>query len=556
LVPAWLPDYGIGILLEGHIVRKRIAIITIILAVLSAATLSCAKSTWTVMVPMRDGVKLATDVYLPDGEGPWPAILFRTPYGKGTAEKRARAANHHGYAFVSQDIRGRFDSEGLDYPVFAHDGWGQHQDGYDTVEWVAAQKWCNGKVATIGASANGITQNMMAPSRPPHLVCQYVSVAFSSMYHQAAYQGGAFRKSLVEGWLTKHEFSPENLELVRAHPDYDDFWKDKDPELVANRVNVPVMFVGGWYDIFNAGTINSFTSIHKQGDKGARGKCRLVMGPYGHGRSDDLLFPNAALPRTASMLNWLDIWMKKDGEGLDKIPVVQYFVMGDPNDQNTPANVWKTASDWPVPTKMTPFYFIFDGSLHIRPPEQARAFLSYKYDPENPVLTIGGANLNITKGPKDQRPVENRPDVLLFTSKKLNNPMEITGPVKVKLWACSTATDTDFTVKLCDVYPDGRSMLVLDGIIRARHRNSVEKSELMKPGEIYQFEIDLWFTSLVFSPGHRIRVAISSSNSPRFEPNPNTGKPSGMDDEAKVAINTIYLDAEHPSHILLPIISW
>ena len=167
--------------------------------------------------------------------------------------------------------------------------------------------------------------------------------------------------------------------------------------------------------------------------------------------------------------------------------------------------------------------------------------------------TIGGANLTITKGPKDQRPVEKRPDVLLFTSRKLKKPLEITGPVKVRLWASSTATDTDFTAKLCDVYPDGRSMIVLDGIIRARHRNSMEKSELMRPGKIYEFEIDLWSTSLVFSPGHRIRVAISSSNSPRFEPNPNTGKPSGTDDETKVATNTIYLNSKYPSHILLPV---
>lgn len=255
------------------------------------------------------------------------------------------------------------------------------------------------------------------------------------------------------------------------------------------------------------------------------------------------------------MLNWLDLWMKKDGEGLDKIPVVQYFVMGDPDDSDTPANVWRTSEDWPVAATMRRLYFMPDGTLRQKPPGQKDAVLSYKYDPKNPVPTIGGANLNITKGPKDQRPVEDRSDVLLFTSEKLDNPVEITGPVKVKLWASSTATDTDFTAKLCDVYPDGRSMLVLDGIIRARHRNSMERSELMKPGKVYEFEVDLWSASLVFSPGHRIRVAISSSNSPRFEPNPNSGKPSGVDDKTQVATNTIYLDAAHPSHILLPVIS-
>jgi predicted acyl esterase len=525
---------------------------------------------------MRDGVKLATDIYLPDGTGPWPAILFRTPYGKSTAQGQAMMANQHGYAFVSQDIRGRFGSEGVDYPVFGHDGWGEHQDGYDIVEWVAAQKWSDGKVGTVGASANGITQNMMAPSRkvgtvgasangitqnmmapsrPPHLVCQYVAVAFSSMYHQAAYQGGAFRKSLVEGWMNGNKLSPENLKEMRAHSDYDDFCKQFDTELVAHRVNIPVLFLGGWYDIFNAGSINSFLTINKKGDKGARGKCRLVMGPYGHGRSEDLIFPNTEYPKPVSMLNWFDIWMKKNGKGIDDIPVVQYFVMGDPADSKNNVNVWKTAEDWPIPAKIKPFYFNANGKLRPRPQKKAGTSLSYKYDPKNPVPTIGGANLVITKGPKDQRPVEDRPDVLLFTSRELKKRVEITGPVKVRLWASSTATDTDFTAKLCDVYPDGRSIIVADGIIRARHRNSMEKSELIEPGKIYEFEIDLWSTSLVFCPGHRIRVAISSSNSPRFEPNPNTGKPSGMDDETKVATNTIYLNEKHPSHILFPFVA-
>jgi predicted acyl esterase len=534
---------------------KRFMIISVLLGIIFVIAVPCgAKPTQTGMVPMRDGIRLATDVYLPEGSGPWPAILFRTPYGKANAQGQAQVANQHGYAFVSQDIRGRFGSEGIDYPVFGHDGWGEHQDGYDTVEWVAAQKWCNGKVGTVGASANGITQNMLAPSRPPHLVCQYVAVAFSSMYRQAAYQGGAFRKSLVEGWMRGNKFSPGNLKEMRAHPDYDDFCKQFDPELVAHRVNVPVLFLGGWYDIFNAGTINSFLTIQKGGDKGARGKCRLVMGPYGHGRSNDLVFPNTEYPSPVSMLNWFDIWMKKDGKGIDDIPVVQYFVMGDPADTGINANVWKTAEDWPVPAKIKPFYFYTDGKLRPQPPKKDDAQLSYNYDPNDPVPTVGGANLIITKGPKDQRPVENRPDVLLFTSKVIKQPVEITGPVKVRLWASSTATDTDFTAKLSDVYPDGRSMIMLDGIIRARHRNSMEKSELMEPGKIYEFGIDLWSTSLVFCPGHQIRVAISSSNSPRFEPNPNTGKPSGVDDGIKVATNTIYLDARHPSHILLPVV--
>jgi len=540
--------------------HKQLAVIIVFqLFALIVATLCSAASTRTVMVPMRDSVKLATDVYIPEGGGEWPVALIRTPYGKGGMEALALQANMRGYAFVSQDFRGRFDSEGDDYPAFLHGGWGEHQDGYDTVEWIAAQGWSNGKVGGFGVSGPGIAMNMLAPSNPPHLTCLYVVVAFSNSYPQATYQGGVFRKSLWETWLETTQYGPETLELIREHPNYDDYWEQFNCESVADRVNVPIMFLGGWYDIFSKGTIDNFMAIQKNGGEGARGKCRLVMEPYGHGASDELSFPQTARPKQAdwlSYLDWFDIWMKDDGKGLDEIPVVQYFVMGDPDDPDKPGNVWKTADDWPVSALLAPVYFISDGSLELGPPTESGVSLSYEYDPENPVPTVGGANLTIPAGPRDQRPIGERQDVLLFTSEPLENPVEITGPVKVKLWASSTATDTDFTAKLCDVYPDGRSIVVLDGIIRASHRNSMKKRELMEPGEIYEFEIDLWSTSLVFSKGHRVRVAISSSNSPRFEPNPNTGKPSGADDETKVATNTIYLDAEHPSHILLPAISW
>jgi len=507
----------------------------------------------SVMVPTRDGVKLATDVYLPEGEGPWPVLLTRTPYNKDGAPGMSLGIRRRGYVLVAQDMRGRFASEGDDFLIFSHGGWGEHQDGYDTVEWIARQKWCNGKVGTFGSSAGGIVQNMMAPSRPPHLVCQWVHVACSSMYHQAMYQGGAFRKSMTGGWLRMNQLSPENLNLIRAHPGYDEFWQQMDPERMVSRVNVPAMFVGGWYDIFCQGTINGFVTIQNHGDRGARGKCKLVMGPWAHGRFSDLKYPNEKTPTKADIWKWFDIWLKNDGKGAEKIAAVHYYVMGDPTDPDAPGNEWRTAQTWPIPATLTPFYFHADGTLSKSGPKEEKASLSYKYDPKNPVPTVGGANLLIPLGPKDQRKVENRPDVLLFTTGVLKEPLEVTGRIKAILWASSSAADTDFTAKLTDVYPDGRSMLVLDGIIRAGYRNGFEKSELMKPGTIHKFEIDLWSTSLIFNRGHRIRVAISSSNSPRFEPKPNMGEHSGHGEKTVVAANTIYFDAAHPSHILLPI---
>ncbi len=526
---------------------------TILAALLAIFVSGQALPGETVMVPMRDGVKLATDVHLPTGDGPWPAILVMTPYNKNGVAAFAAETGKRGYALVAQDFRGRFASEGDDYPVFLHCGWGDHQDGYDTVEWIAAQKWSNGKVGGWGISAPGIALNMTAPSRPPHLTCCYVGVAFSNMYSQSAYQGGAFRKGLLEDWLTQSKFTAKNLELFRAHPNYDGFWKALNPESVAGQVNVPTMFLGGWYDIFAAGTIDSFVTINQQGGEGARGNCRLVMEPYGHGRCNDLVFPNASHPKAADMWNWFDIWLKNDGRGIEEIPAVQYFVMGDPTDPNTHGNKWKTADDWPVPAKMAPVYLHTDNRLRLRASQELFGSLSYKYDPKDPVPTIGGANLTGTKGPMDQRAIEGRPDVLVFNSPEFDRYIEFTGPVKVKLWASSTAPDTDFTAKLCDVYPDGRSIIVVDGILRAGHRNSMEVSEPMEPGKIYELEIDLWSTSLVVSPGHRIRVAISSSNSPRFEPNSNTGSIPGADDKTEIATNTIYMNANHPSHVLLPV---
>ncbi|MBP7050065.1 MAG: CocE/NonD family hydrolase [Phycisphaerae bacterium] len=526
-------------------------ILTTLIAILVST--NPAPSGQTVMVPMRDGVKLATDVHLPGGKGPWPTILVMTPYNKNGLAAFAGETAKRGYALVAQDFRGRFASEGEDYPVFLHCGWGEHQDGYDTTEWIAAQKWSNGKIGGWGVSAPGIALNMTAPSRPPHLTCCYVAVAFSDMYSQAAYQGGAFRKGLLEDWLTQSKFTAKNLELVRAHPNYDDFWKALDPQRVAAQVNAPTLFYGGWYDIFCAGTINSFVTINTQGGDLARGKCRLIMEPYGHGRSDDLAFPNTSAPQTGDMWNWFDLWLKNDGRGIEQIPAVQYYVMGDPADPNSPGNKWKTDDDWPVPAMMVPVYLHVDNKLRLTPSEELFGSLSYKYDPKDPVSTVGGANLTGTKGPKDQRSVEERPDVLVFNSPVFDRYIEFTGAIKVKLWVSSTAVDTDFTAKLCDVYPDGRSMVVLDGILRASHRSSMETSELLEPGKIYEIEIDLWSTSLVVGPGHRVRIAVSSSNSPRFEPNPNTGRVPGTDDKTEIATNTVYMNANHPSHILLPV---
>ncbi|MCA9039579.1 MAG: CocE/NonD family hydrolase [Planctomycetaceae bacterium] len=513
------------------------------------------------MVEMEDGTHLATDVYLPEGENPettdrkFPVILARSPYGKNFGAGLSNLFQKSGYALAVQDIRGRFDSEGNDALVFFHDGRGETHDGHDTLNWLAGQKWCDGNVVTWGGSALGVTQTMMAPGAPEILKAQHVLVAFSDMYSQAAYQGGVWRKEMLDGWLPGNKFDPRSRKEFRAHPKYGEFWHVVNAELGAADVNAPAIFWGGWYDIFAQGTINSFVTIHNQGGEGARGKCRLIIGPWAHGGFDELTYPqNSASPGpVADAVRFFNHHAQGKQNKVPDDKPVHYYVMGDPEEESAPGNFWRSADNWPPAATVTTWYFHASGKLSTSPPD-GNEFREYAYDPQNPVPTNGGQNLLIPKGPRDQRKTETREDVLVFSSETLTEPIEVTGRIKAKLYVSSDCPDTDFTVKLCDVYPDGRSMLVTDGILRAKYRHSFEVPELMVPGQVYELEVDLWSTSLIFNKGHQIRIAVSSSNDPRFEPNPNTGADhfeSG--DTAKVAHNRVYLAKEYPSQILLPI---
>jgi uncharacterized protein len=512
----------------------------------------------TSMVPMRDGVKLATDVYLPtQGDAPFPVVLIRTPYNKNSLKGGAGNLCSLGYAVVVQDMRGRFASEGHHAIIFGNDGLGgANKDGHDTMTWIAKQSWCGGKIATWGGSALGIVQNMAAPGAPTELKGQVVQVAFSNYYEQGAYQGGVWRKELLEGWLKATNMEQVNLPTFLAHPYYDDFWKSLNAEEHAPLVNAPGVFSGGWYDIFLQGTINSFVTIQNRGGPNARGHCVLIVAPVAHGAFKELVYPPSTVSgvpvNPMAPMGHFAAWLKGESSSVAQIKPVHYFVMGDPTDKFAPGNFWRSAESWPPPAKVTPFYFSFDHQLSRSEPNDAHK-LSYRYDPSDPVPTLGGQNLNIEKGPMDQTKVERRPDVLLFTSEELDEPVEISGRIGAKLWISSDCPDTDFTVKLCDVYPDGRSMLVSDGIRRASLRNNFEKPDLLEAGMIYEVNVDLWSTSLIFNKGHRIRIAVSSSNAPRFEPNANTGDPHPVAGNTRIANNTLHISPEQPSQVLLPL---
>ncbi len=513
---------------------------------------------YSLMVTVNDGSKLATDIYRnPDDKNPKPVILVRTPYNKnGLGKVFAKMVTKSGYILVAQDMRGRFASDGSDSIVFFNGGWSQKRDGHETINWITSQPWSNGNVVTWGGSALGISQNMLAVDAPESLKAQYVQVAFSNMYSQSAYQGGVWRKSLIERWLKGSKFDPGTLTALLKHPSYSSFWDDVNPEKYDHRTHAPAIFYGGWYDIFNQGTINSFVSIQSQGQGNAKGNCRLVMGPYAHGFFTELKYPSNStdVPKAGDYLRFFNHWAQGKSNGVEQDKAVHYYVMGDPEDADAPGNYWRSVDVWPPETEKKKLYFYEDLTASFDENQNESASLHYDYNPKDPVPTVGGQNLMIAKGPMDQRKVESRKDVLVFTTDVLESPVEVTGRIRAVLSVSSDSPDTDFTVKICDVYPDGRSMLVTDGIQKARFRKSFEKEEFMESGKVYQIPVDLWSTSLIFNKGHRIRISISSSNFPRFEPNPNTGNPFIINDpDTRVAHNTIHLSSRSPSYITLPV---
>jgi hypothetical protein len=510
-------------------------------------------------VPMRDGTRLGTDVYLPEGRPPFPVILLRSPYNKALGRDIGATGAKAGYATVIQDTRGRFGSEGENLPFHA-DGWAEHWDGFDTVEWVARQAWCNGKIGTFGGSALGITQLQVAGSGTDKLTCQHITVAAPNLYEGGIYRGGVFRKALTEDWLRVSLFSPEALKIWTAHPTYDAYWRGRDVTTRFRQINLPAVHIGGYFDIFAQGTIDAFLGYQSQGGPRARGQQKLLMGPWTHGvlteKAGELTFPGAKRPPNGvhDQMRWFDYWLKGISNGIAGLPPVTYYVMGDVTDTNAPGNVWRTANQWPpLQTRLTRYYLQEDRTLSTTKPRRASS-LTYTYNPQDPAPTVGGYELTLPAGPRDQRALENRPDVLVFTSDPLRAPLEVTGRVRARLYAASDAPDTDWLMKLCDVYPDGRSFNLGEGILRARCRKSLERERLLQPGHAERFDLDLWSTSIVFNRGHRLRVLLTSSSAPGYDPNPNTGAPFRSSDETRPARNTVQLSRRHPSHILLPIV--
>ncbi len=503
-------------------------------------------TSFNTMVPMRDGTRLYTLVLLPQRDKiPAPAILIRTPYGtEHMLRKKSGAIKkllEEGFAVVIQDLRGCHDSEG-ENRMFFTDGWGSLRDGYDTVEWIARQSWCNGKVGMYGGSAHGIVQYLAAGAVPPHLKATFVINAAWNLYN-FIYPGGEFRKHDVEAWVLSNS-TPSFLEFLKMNPDYSNqVWGVVNLNNRVSYINIPVFHVGGWYDCFAPAQIEAFHAIEERGGEKAREAQRLIIGPWTHHTTGTVKCGEVDFPQNASARIFQDYalpWFEKylQGKGGADFPKISLYLMG-PLDTEGPWNLWQYFDEWPFDRAgLSVLYPGADGLLHRSPPEEHA--LSFLYDPENPVPTVGGNNLTLTAGIYDQRKVWDREDVLTFASQPTIWPYAIFGRVKLILYASSSAPDTDFTAKLVDIYPDGRKMLILDSIIMARHRNGPEKEDFLQENRVYRMEIDLGYTAYAMAPGHRLGLAISSSNYPKYEANPNTGEPVNFPTHTQTALNKIY----------------
>ena len=568
-------------------------------------------------VPMqtRDGVTLRADVYRPDAPGRFPVLLSRLPYNKNL---RPRPGDidyfvERGYGVIMQDTRGRFGSDGDEYYALI---W-EMPDGYDAVEWAASLPWADGNVGTTGQSYHGATQYLLAPSRPPHLKAAF-PVSAAADFHQCwvYHTGGAFefgwqipyailmaRDSLERQDLTAQLLATLERDLIPAptpfaqplsdqayrrlplmawgdllrpvaryltdylrHPEDGPYWWASNVERQHANINTPMYHVTSWYDIFLRGGLAHFCGLRQHAmSAAARTQQKILIGPWAHrfpytsptsqGTGDIDFGPNAGIELHETQLHWFDYYLKGINTGILEEAPVKIFVMGE--------NVWRDEQEWPLArTHYTRYYLHSQGQANslrgngrldpvVPGEEPADRFV---YDPNDPVPTCGGNTLIIPMGVQDQRQVETRQDVLVYTSTPLTTPLEVTGPLAVTLFVASSAPDTDFTAKLVDVRPDGYAQNLADGIMRARYRTSRMIPTLLTPGQVHELTIDLWATSHVFLPGHSLRLEIASSNFPRFDRNLNTGEDQATGTRWQTAAQTIFHDQRYPSHILLPVI--
>lgn len=514
------------------------------------------------MVPMRDGTRLSTYLYLPRGQGPWP-VLYEQRYAdiRSTGSRKAYARlAAAGYVVAAQNFRGAQRSEGT-WVGYRALGWGEHRDGHDTVEWLSKQSWSTGKVGTFGGSQAGFAQNFLAVTRPKYLVCQYMTDTGLSLFHEGYRIGGTARPGRFKAMDAVCRDPEDNRRLLALwfeHPNYDAFWAEEDCTRHFAEMDVPCFTVGSWYDFMCVGSVESFVGRQHRGGPRSRGNQKFLIGPWLHGgtkdvvKVGDMIYPESSrFAKEAHMIQWFDHYLKGADNGVERGPSVRYYAMGALGEEDAPGNVWRTADDWPIPADDVSYYLRAQGVLATMPPGEEESGTSFLADPLHPNQLPGLA----FPGARDARGFESQAEVRTFTSEPLDRPVEWTGKVRAELYASSSARDTDFIVRVSDVYPDGRSILLMDSVRRTRYREGFDREVFLEPGEVTLIAFEIGWTSQVFNRGHRIRITVASTGAPFYEPNPNTGEPLTIEppSETIVARNRVHHDRRHASRIIAPI---
>ena len=534
---------------------KRFGIITLISLTLSVFA---QYSYIPVSIPMRDGKELAADIYTIDTLTPKPTILIQTPYNKnwyrliiGLSESQVPFDSIN-YNYLIADWRGFYGSRDADSA-----GYDRGLDGYDLVEWIAGKPWSNGRVGTWGASALGIIQFMTAKHQPPHLTCCVPIVADSKTAYTDYYYGGDYLQELT---VMRDSLGFTARSLILSFYKYDIFWTLLEMSThYPESINVPMLLVTGWYDHNDDAPLNMFYSLRDSSEPSVRDRHKFMVGPWTHSgvgklEQGELNYPDGVDSLRDISFRIFDYYLREIDNGYEEEPPIRYYNMGE--------NEWKTTEDWYTVSDITDtLYLLENGLLSNEPPVTVNTPDSFYYDPRNPCPSIGGNRFNpfnssVTVGPRDQRDsIESRNDVLLYSTEVLTESISIAGKILVKLSVSSDCEDTDFSVRLTDVYPDGHSMLITEGIRRMRFRNSLSTEELMVPGNIYEATIELKNIAYTFLPGHRMRIIVSSSSYPIFHANLNNGDALYTPGDTVIALNKVYHSPEAISMVILKTIN-